>query len=76
MTNGDRVRQMSNEELAEILKDVRPCCLYCIEKYNTDNNHALRKPVRFQKDRARDRCFPGPWWRSSGKRPSPYEQRC
>ena len=36
MTNGDRIRQMSDEELAEILKDVRPCCFYCIRKHSTD----------------------------------------
>ena len=36
MTNGDRIRQMSNEELASILCKVRPCCLYCIGKYSTD----------------------------------------
>ena len=36
MTNGDRIRQMSNEELANILCNTRPCCLYCIEKYSTD----------------------------------------
>ena len=33
MTNGDRIRQMSNEELAEVLCDVRNCCRYCIGKY-------------------------------------------
>ena len=37
MTNGDRIRQMSNEELANILCEVRPCCFYCIEKYNLMN---------------------------------------
>ena len=33
MTNGDRIRQMSNEELVEVLCDVRNCCRYCIGKY-------------------------------------------
>ena len=28
MTNGDRIRQMSNEELAELIKDCRNCNYY------------------------------------------------
>lgn len=33
MTNGDRIRQMRDEELAKILNGMKNACDYCIGKY-------------------------------------------
>ena len=33
MTNGDKIRQMSNEELAKVLSELKNACRYCIGKY-------------------------------------------
>ena len=37
MTNGDRIRQMSNEELAEFILFEKDECLYCKYKDNRPN---------------------------------------
>ena len=43
MTNGDRIRQMSNEELAEMLSE-RLVCHYCVRK-NDSNTFCLNSCI-------------------------------
>ena len=36
MTNGDKIRQMSNEELVKVLSDTKNKCIYCAGKYKSN----------------------------------------
>ena len=36
MTNGDRIRQMSNEELAEFIKNIKVRAVFCKAVKNND----------------------------------------
>ena len=43
MTNGDRIRQMSNEELANIMIDY---CDWCIHSYAENCEHTCIKGIK------------------------------